>query len=149
MITKRSFAPFGVIAVLCAAVMLAWQGDAGSFANEGNELRATIWTWNESDTMTEGEPCGNDMLVGGAEYSPYRQIVVRDASGMIIGAAMLTEGTVNVDGSWGPRCGVETNFSLPRSTYYTLTITEDGFDFTIPFEVLEEAEWNVEFHPGF
>jgi hypothetical protein len=145
---KRLIAACGMFVLIGVVALGAWSTPDASMARSEQQLNLTVSTWNKSDSMAVGDTCGSDLLIGGPEYSIYRQVVVRDEAGTVVGVSQLTQGVVR-GGDWGLRCDIDVTMALPDRPFFTFEISEDDFTVTVPLADLEDAGWEIALQPDY
>jgi len=117
--------------------------ERGTVASETKtSLQVAVYV-SDDDSASTGESCGFGGISGGASFSTYRQLVVMNESWDVIGTANLSRGTIE-DGQWGKLCAAEATLDLPSSGFYTLSIREDGFKYTVSSEELDSVDWSLQ-----
>jgi len=116
-----------------------WLYELPAAADEPFTLALDIQTSDTSDLRAIGEECGAAGLESdAADYPGTRQLVVRDAAGVVIATQPLTRGVLE-EGIWGRVCSIDITLDLPDSPFFTLTIREDDWEYTFSREVLRQV----------
>lgn len=117
----RGIGIVGIVALVVATYVVAAQPWRQATAQGGREVTV------EASTLiyegAAGEECAPWGIIDTSlEVQPYRQVIVTDAAGTIVGVVDLQVGTVTADDGGQRTCTVSQVISLPDAAFYTFSV---------------------------
>lgn len=142
---KRLLIALCTMAILAASVAIVVQPWQRVIAQDSRTIAVEVTKGVMSDSEDGGECFPWGFVDTTLEIRPFRQMIVTNQHGDIVGAVDLQVGELTTTASGDRSCTITSALTVDDASFYTFAV-ESKYQRTVSREALEDMNWELSAH---